>query len=73
MISKNKRATGLNPHNEVSTDLNKVAFAKTMTTVKLNDQWRKLCEEDPSLPFRISFPEWRKTQLRRKTNVRNKV
>ena len=60
----NKRANGLNPHNDVSSDINRVAYGKTMTTIRLNDEWRKLCEEDPTLPFRISFLEWRKKKLR---------
>lgn len=63
-MSKKKRATGLNPHNEVSTDINRVAYSKTMNTIRLNDEWRRLCVEDPTIPFRISFPEWRKKQMR---------
>ena len=61
-MSKNKRGTGLNPHNETVSELNKVSAVKTRLTVRLNDEWRKLCEEDPTLPYRISFPEWRKKQ-----------
>jgi len=64
-MSKGKRGTGLNPHNEVSSGINRVVYNKTMTTIRLNDQWRKLCQEDPTLPYRISFPEWRKKMLYR--------
>ena len=70
-MPKNKRANGLNPHNETVSEVNRVAHAKTRLTVRLNDEWRRLCEEDPTLPYRISFPEWSKKQ-RWKRPKRNK-
>jgi DNA-binding transcriptional regulator PaaX len=61
-----KRAKGLNPHNKVARDATRSLQSKIRTTISLNDEWRKLCEEDPMLPYKISFPEWRKEKMRKR-------
>lgn len=67
MSAPKQKATGLglNPTNEMSREMNRIAHSKQRETIKLNDEWRKLCQEDPTLPYKISFPEWRKKQLRK--------
>jgi len=62
----NKNAKGLNPHNHVARDVTRSLQSKIRKTVSLNDEWRKLCEENPMLPYKISFPEWRKERLRKR-------
>jgi hypothetical protein len=64
-MAKNGQNSGANPFNETSSDINKVAYAKTMMTIRINDKWREMCSEDPTLPFKMSFLEFRKKELKK--------
>ena len=42
---------------------NKIRYAQPNVTV-MNDHWRKAKEADPTLEYRMTFLEWKKTYLK---------
>ena len=67
-----KYAKGLGVYsNDVTKDINKASFNRGKRTVEWNDAWRKAKEEDPSIEFRMTFPEFKKTGLKNLKSFRS--
>jgi hypothetical protein len=64
-MSKGKASNqSLYSTNDLSTQVRKkIRYAQPNTTV-MNDHWRKAKEADPTLEYRITFCEWKKTYLK---------
>lgn len=57
-------------YNDVTKDINKIAYAKNKFITDANDAWRKAKEEDPTLEFRMSFLEFKKKLMKKKISRR---
>ncbi len=54
--------------NDVTKGLNWASVNKNKRNTIASDAWRKAKEEDPTLEFRISFPEFKKNYLKKFRN-----
>ena len=52
---KSSKGSGVG-FNDATSDINKIAYAKTMRTVQLNDEYRKYCKENVRP---LTFLDWK--------------